>query len=153
MTRSVNLNHIKETAEAYYADGDFYCSEAIVKTLIDAFELDASDDCIKMASGFPVGIGGQGCTCGAVAGGVMAIGLVFGRCIPKDPSVDQTMALCSELMTQFKADHRVTCCSILRKGMTLGSPVHMKQCIMLTGDVAYKAAKIIAEALALEIIY
>ena len=32
-----------------------------------------------MASGFPVGIGGSGCTCGAIAGGIMALGMVFGR--------------------------------------------------------------------------
>jgi C_GCAxxG_C_C family probable redox protein len=42
-----------------------------------------------MASGFPVGIGGSGCTCGAIAGGVMAIGMFFGRTSPKDQKVNK----------------------------------------------------------------
>ncbi|MCE5190569.1 MAG: C-GCAxxG-C-C family protein [Actinomycetia bacterium] len=33
-------------------------------------------EAIKLASGFPVGIGTGGCTCGALSGGVMVLGLV-----------------------------------------------------------------------------
>jgi C_GCAxxG_C_C family probable redox protein len=53
-------------AEEYYRSGDFYCSEAIVKTIKDEFQLPIPDAIIAAASGFPVGMGGSGCTCGAV---------------------------------------------------------------------------------------
>ena len=33
---------------------------------------------VKMASGFPVGMGTAGCACGALSGGIMALGLKFG---------------------------------------------------------------------------
>ena len=62
MTKSVDLKKIRETAEKYYRDGDFYCSESIVKTIKDEFNLPLSDEVIALASGFPVGIGGSGCT-------------------------------------------------------------------------------------------
>jgi C_GCAxxG_C_C family probable redox protein len=82
---------IRKTAEAYYRSGQFYCSEAIVKTINDAFGLNYPDRVIKLAFGFPIGIGGAGCACGAVTGGVMAIGVVFGRDQPADPSIDRCL--------------------------------------------------------------
>ncbi|AYD39561.1 hypothetical protein D4Z93_02990 [Clostridium fermenticellae] len=150
MNRVIDLYKIKTTAESYYRNGDFYCSESIVKTIKDEFNLPISDDIIKMASGFPIGIGGSGCTCGAVVGGVMAIGLFFGRCEPKDEKVNKTMTLSKELHDIFKDKHKCLCCRVLTKDMTLGSEEHMKQCIYLTGEVAEESAKIIARELNLQ---
>lgn len=151
MNKVIDLHKIKTTAENYYRNGDYYCSEAIVKTIKDKFGLPVSDDVIAMASGFPVGIGGSGCTCGAVVGGIMALGLFFGRTEPKDTKVNKTMALSKELHDTFKGKHKNLCCRVLTKGMTLGSPEHMEQCISLTGEVAEETAKIIARELNLEI--
>lgn len=145
--KNVDIRNIRITAENFYRNGDFYCSEAIVKTIKDAFELPISDDVIKMASGFPVGIGGSGCTCGAVTGGIMALGLFFGRSKAKDESVNKVMALSKELHDNFKNKHNCLCCKTLTKGMTLGSPLHMEQCIGFTGEVAEETAKIIVREL------
>lgn len=143
MNTEVDFQKIRETAEKYYRDGDFYCSEAIVKTIKDEFKLDISDNVIAAASGFPVGMGGSGCTCGAVAGGIIALGLVFGRTVAKDEKVNKIMALSNELHDLFKQRHKNLCCRVLTKGMTLGTPEHMKQCIFFTGEVAEEAARII----------
>ncbi len=143
----VNLEKIRTIAENYYAEGDFYCSEAIIKTIIDEFGIDTSYDAIKMASGFPVGVGGKGCVCGAISGGVMAIGLVFGRSEAKDPAVNKAMELSGLLHDKFISLRKSTCCRVLTKGMNLGSSEHIKQCVMFTGDVAYEAARLIAENL------
>ena len=139
----IDLNRIRSIAEEYYRSGDFYCSEAIVKTIKDEFKLPISDEIISAASGFPIGMGGSGCTCGAVAGGVMAIGLFFGRTKAKDEKVNKAMALSSELHDIFRNRHRTLCCRILTRNMELGSPVHMDQCISFTGEVAEEVAKII----------
>lgn len=143
MNKIIDLQKIRETAENYYRNGDFFCSEAIVKTLKDAFEFPITDEIVAMASGFPVGIGGAGCTCGAVAGGIMVLGLFFGRTEPKDTKVNQAMALSKELYDLFKARHKCLCCRSLTKDMMLGTPEHMEQCIRFTGEVAEEAAKII----------
>lgn len=152
MVKQVNINKIRTTAENYYRNLDFYCSEAIVKTIKDEFELPLPDDIIKMASGFPIGIGGSGCTCGAVVGGIMAIGLFFGRTDPKDPKVSNSMRLASELHNIFMERHKCLCCRTLTQGMTLGSPDHMSQCISFTGEVAEETARIIARELNIEIV-
>jgi C_GCAxxG_C_C family probable redox protein len=125
----------------------FFCSEAIVKTIKDEFALPLPDAVIGMASGFPVGMGGSGCTCGAIAGGIIAIGMVFGRTEPRDPKVNKTMKLAKELHDSFKQRHSCLCCRVLTQGMELGSPVHMEQCIAFTGEVAEETAKIIAREL------
>ncbi len=152
MKKSINLFQIRKIAENYYANGDFYCSEAIVKTIIDEFDLPKNDEAIKMASGFPVGIGGKGCTCGAISGGVLAIGLFFGRSVGKNPAVHKAMELSGKLYDMFTEKQRSSCCRVLTKGMTLGSDEHMSQCVSFTGYVAYETAKMIAEELNLEII-
>ncbi len=104
MMDNIDFNKIREVAENYYRNGDFYCSEAVVKTIRDEFKIEVSDDAIAMASGFPVGMGGSGCTCGAIAGGIMALGMVFGRKEAKDPIVEKSMELSKKLHDDFKKE-------------------------------------------------
>ena len=139
----VDPARVRDIAEAYYRSGQFYCSEAIVKTINDEFRLKYPDDVIRMASGFPIGIGSAGCACGAVTGGVMALGMVFGRKEPGDPSIDRCLALSRELHALFMRRHGCVCCRTLTHGMVLKSPEHLRQCIAFTGEVAEETAKII----------
>lgn len=147
MNKNVDLNRVREVAEEYYRNGSFFCSEAIVKTIRDEFELDLPDEVIAMSSGFPVGIGGAGCTCGAVNGGIMVLGMFFGRTKAGDEKVNKAMELSKELHDYFRENNKSLCCRILTKGMTLGSEKHMEQCIRFTGEVAYKVAEIITREL------
>lgn len=143
MVGQIDVKRIRDLAEGYYRDGDFYCSEAIVKTIKDEFQLPITDEIIAAASGFPVGIGGSGCSCGALTGGIMALGLFFGRTKAKDKKVNNMMALAKELHELFRKRHKSLCCRVLTTGMKLGSRKHMDQCISLTGEVAEEVAKMI----------
>ncbi|MEI7433548.1 MAG: C-GCAxxG-C-C family protein [Methanomicrobiales archaeon] len=134
---------VRKIAESYYQSGQFYCSEAIVKTINDEFGLGYPDEIVRLASGFPIGIGSAGCACGAVTGGVMALGMVFGRKVPGDPSIDRCLALSRELHAFFTRQHGCLCCRTLTHGMVLKSPEHVSQCVGFTGEVAEEAAKII----------
>ena len=139
----IDFTEVRATAEKYYRDGDFYCSEAVVKTIKDAFGLGYDDTVIALASGFPVGIGRSGCTCGAVTGGVMALGMVFGRTQPKDERVNKALVLSKELHDHFRSNHKSLCCRVLTKGLTLGTPEHKNQCVAFTGEVAEFVARLI----------
>jgi C_GCAxxG_C_C family probable redox protein len=141
--KPVNPARVRGIAEEYYRSGQFYCSEAIVKTINDEFRLDYPDSIVRLASGFPIGIGSAGCACGAVTGGVMALGMVFGRKEPGDPCIDQCLAFSRELHALFMRRHGCLCCRTLTHGMVLKSPEHLRQCIAFTGEVAEETAKII----------
>lgn len=143
----IDYNGVRKIAGDYYRNGDYFCSEAIVKTIKDEFDLQISDHIIAAASGFPVGMGGSGCTCGAIAGGIIALGLFFGRTEAKDEKVNHMMALANELHNEFQNNHKSLCCRVLTRGMELGSPKHMEQCISFTGEVAEQVARMIIREL------
>jgi C_GCAxxG_C_C family probable redox protein len=152
MGDKVSIGRSKEDAEAYYRNGDYYCSEAIIASIREHIAPEMPLEAIAMGSGFPVGIGGAQCTCGALSGGVVVIGYFFGRTAPKDKKVAKAMALAKELHDYFQKEHEVLCCSILTKGMDLGSPRHMEQCIAFTGEMAAKTAEIIARELNIPVV-
>ncbi len=143
---TINSKKIREDAERYYNSG-FFCSEAVVASIRENFGLDIPEDIVKVASGFPVGIGGAKCVCGAVSGGIIALGMVFGRSKAGDEKVGLCMKLSAELHDFFKGKNKVLCCRVLTAKHTLGSPEHMQQCTRFTGEIAQKTAEIIAREL------
>nr|WP_307776496.1 C-GCAxxG-C-C family (seleno)protein [uncultured Cetobacterium sp.] len=146
----IDIVALREKAENYYKNGEFYCSEAVLKTLKDAFNAPYGDDIIKLSSGFPVGMG-NGCTCGAVNGGVMAIGMFFGRDEAKSSKVKKSMELTKELQEKFTAKRKVCCCKVLTKGMELGTKQHISHCVEITGELTEMTGEILARELGYKI--
>ena len=54
------------------------CSQCTLLPIQEVFNL-PGDDVLKAATGFAGGIGRTGSVCGALSGGVMALGLLYGR--------------------------------------------------------------------------
>ena len=144
---NINIDTIRCEAEQLYLNGDFYCSEAIISTIRKYFAPEMPEQAIAMGSGFPVGIGGAMCLCGAVSGGIIAVGYFFGRTNRKDAKVHKAMALSKELHDYFQNAYGVLCCRVQCKGMGLGSRIHMQQCAKFTGEIAAKTAEIIIREL------
>ena len=144
LKKEVSVAKIAKDAEELFRGG-FFCSEAVVSSIRSNFEMDVPEEVIAMAAGFPIGIGRSKCLCGAVSGGVMAIGLVFGRTVQKDPQVEQTLLLSKELHDWFKEANgkNALCCRILTKEFDMGAGEHKEQCIRFTGLVAGKVAEMI----------
>jgi len=63
---------------ADYAEEDFLCSEAVLMALSECLGV-SSKIIPRIATGFGAGIGRKGEVCGALSGGVMGLGLRFGR--------------------------------------------------------------------------
>ncbi|MGM0472075.1 MAG: C-GCAxxG-C-C family protein [Bacillota bacterium] len=143
MQTDVEVNEVKEDAQAAFRSGEFFCSEAIVSTIRDHFELDISKRMIAMASGFPVGVGKSKCICGAVSGAVMAVSYFFGRTEGGDQRVERNLKLANELHDSFQDKHGCLCCRVLTSGMDMESNEHKEQCISFTGEMAAKATEII----------
>jgi C_GCAxxG_C_C family probable redox protein len=93
--KNVSIRKIREDAENNFRSG-FFCCEALMRSICDNFELDVPDQVIAMSSGMAVGAGRSGCMCGALNGGILALGLFFGRTVPagpEDPKAVHCMSL------------------------------------------------------------
>jgi len=93
---------VVEMAESYAGKG-FLCSEAVLLAISDWLGVQ-SDLIPKIATGFGAGVGGWGSVCGAISGGVMALGLKFGRNEPKKqdrPSYWYAKGLLKRFETEF----------------------------------------------------
>ena len=149
--KTIDLAKVQADAEESYRKG-FFCCEAVMETIMDNFELDAPYETIRMASGMAIGVGKSGCICGALNGGVLAIGMFFGRSEqkgPKDPNVVKCMGMTKELHDWFKANNTkgVACCRVLTKEFDMSVGGHKSQCIYYTGICAAKTAEILAREL------
>lgn len=147
MNTQIHTAEIQQEAEQLFADG-FLCSEAVVAAIRKHLDLDIPETIIAAASGFAGGIGGAKCLCGAVSGGVLALGLVFGRTVPKDSKIQKCLAVTNELQASFKQANgkNSLCCRVLTKEFdrTEASMADQaKQCMHFTGLVAKKTAEII----------
>lgn len=144
---TVDVDKVRADAEEYFRKGNYYCSEAIVASIRDNVATDMPEQFIAAASGFPVGIGKSKCVCGAVSGGVLSLGYLFGRTgpsTPADPASVNTLKLAGELQQAFRDSHKVLCCHVQTRGMDMASGEHKAQCVSFTGEMAAKTAEIIA---------
>lgn len=152
--KEISVKKIQKDAENNFRGG-FYCCEALMTSIIDNFELDVPRETIAMSSGMAVGVGKSGCLCGALNGGVMALGMFFGRTQPtgpKDPQIVKCLELTSELHKWFLENNgkHSTCCRVLTKEFDMGKGEHKEQCIYFTGICAAKVAEIIIRELGLK---
>ncbi len=99
----------------------------------------------KLASGFPVGIGKSGCVCGAVSGGVMALGMVYGR-EHGEAMQEKMFPMSADLHDHIKGIYKSTCCRVMTRNFEFASPERKAHCIKITGEVAaYIAEKLYDE--------
>jgi C_GCAxxG_C_C family probable redox protein len=143
----VDSQALRVTAEDLYRSGQFLCSEAIAYTFNEALGRPFPKEVVKLASAFPLGMGALdtgGCLCGALAGGMMVLGMVYGRCEPGSEAPD-VLAKAKELHDWFAGEKGSTCCRALIHNFEFGSPEHIDQCVAFTGDVAERVALMLAD--------
>lgn len=154
--KAVNLRKVQQDAENHYRGG-FFCCEAVMAAMRENFELDVPEDVIGMASAMSVGAGRSGCMCGALNGGILALGMFFGRTEPrgpKDPEVNKCMSYSNELHNWFKEMNgkKAVCCRVLTREFDMGRGEHKNQCIYYTGICAWKVAEIVCRELGIEVL-
>jgi len=133
---------LRATSEDLYRSGQLLCSEAIVYAFNEALGRPLPQEVVKLASAFPVGmgvLGTGGCACGALSGGMMVLGMVYGR---SEPGSEAPLVLgkAKELHDWFSDEKGSTCCRVLIRGLEFGSQEHIDQCVAFTGDVAERVA-------------
>jgi len=104
---------ILKAKENYLKEG-FSCGEAIVKAIKEAKIMEISEEIIKIASPFKTGIGKKKDFCGALLGGIILIGLKYGRS-KKEESPEKAIKLAAKLYEEFKKEFGSVRCQELLK--------------------------------------
>lgn len=138
MIKEELLAAVKAEAEGYFARGEFFCSEAVAQTINNVLGKPFDGNVIKLASGFPIGMGKSGCLCGAVSGGQMALGMAYGR-VHGETMNEKMFPAAAALHDFTKEEYGSTCCRVITRqwaGDNFMSPERKKHCIEITGKVA-----------------
>ena len=150
---SCNVSEASPLEVAQYAielyQRGFFCCESVICSIRDLFEVDVPDTVIAMSSAMAVGAGRSGCMCGALNGGILTLGLFFGRTEPDSPEIYRCLSLSHELHDWFReatAKHSV-CCRVLTKGFDMDSGAHKPQCHAFTGLIAGKVSEMLCREL------
>lgn len=107
-----------ETAAAKFLEG-YNCAQAVLYSFCKELGID-EDTALKAASGFGAGMGRKEEVCGAVSGGIMVIGLKYGRGENGDPADKEfTYGKVRFLMERFSRKHGSYICRNLLKGCEL----------------------------------
>jgi len=83
----------------------YNCAQSVLYSYCDDLQFD-KNTALKLACGFGAGMGRKEEVCGAVTGGIIVIGLKYGRGIADDRiSTEQSYKLTRELMNRFEQKH------------------------------------------------
>lgn len=138
LTKEELLDKVQQNAEELFRSGTYFCSEAVLQTINEALNKPYSEDVVRLASGFPVGMGKAGCLCGAVSGGQMALGMVYGR-VEGEPMQDKMFDISKGLHDYIRDEYKSTCCRVITRqwaGDDFKSEGRKNHCITITGKVA-----------------
>ncbi|MBI4595588.1 MAG: C_GCAxxG_C_C family protein [Candidatus Tectomicrobia bacterium] len=111
----------------------------MVATFRDLLQLDVEP---KMASAMGGGVGGLKDICGALNGGLVVVGNMFGRNDGKQEN-KKTYKVARDFYKQFEVQFGSTSCAKLTSNVEWGTPQHRAQC----DELIAKTAGILANVL------
>lgn len=135
--------------QARNAAGDYFrqgynCAEAVLKAYLDILPGSFGPEVSRFASVFGGGMGRSGCSCGALTGSEMVLGMLAGR-DGLDDKLDRIYALAGILHNRFDEKFGSTCCRVLNPGGDFESKDHLRRCLKITGGAAMLLAEFLLE--------
>ena len=139
------LDRIETRAENLFRSKQFMCAESVLLAVSKGLGRDISEEtAIALAAPFSYGMGGSGCTCGALSGAVMSIGLCLGGGQAQGER-EKSRRFSKELHARFTGKFRSACCRVLCRDVREDPKRHFNQCAAITGATARMAARLILE--------
>lgn len=126
------LDRIAARAENLFRSKQFMCAEAVLLAVTRGLGQDLpAETAIALAAPFSDGMGGSGCTCGALSGA--------------QGQRKEARRASRELHRRFTAAYRSVCCRVLTKELRNYPKRHFNQCAAITGATARMTARLILE--------
>jgi C_GCAxxG_C_C family probable redox protein len=135
----MNKKSVEERTNGYFKSGH-YCSEAVLKSITGVYDKAFDPDLVRAGSGFGGGFGSSHKeACGALTGGIIALGLLYGRTKPtQDPSF--LKELVNTYRDRFEREFGSTNCGGLLESLGEQDD-NFNKC----GELTTRAAGILAE--------
>ena len=139
-----------ESLHRKYAEG-LNCSERVFLTLHGLLETDIPSEAVALLSGFGGGVAGiRDGMCGAVSGGVAAIGLVYGRRKPPEGNRERMYEVPRDFVSRFKTRFGTTICreligDLLREGTAESEERRRQRCSQYTLDAAKMCVDVLSK--------
>jgi len=119
------------------------CAESVLRGVCFAQGVDLDDQAKRMATPFGGGVGRSEDICGALTGGVLAIGVDIGRTAPTEDRLKSYEAA-RRLYKQFLERFGSTCCRVLNKS-DFTSPEHRGRCGEFVSEATRLSIQILRE--------
>jgi len=108
----MSRDKVEQQAYEHFKSG-YYCSESVFKAITEAQDNNVDRSLTKLTSGF---VGGMGSshqeTCGALTGGIIALGYLYGRTDP-NAEIPVLKEIVIEFKERFEKEFGTTNCGIL----------------------------------------
>ena len=137
---------VRQRAENLYENHRLCCSESLLLVLNHGFNGGLTDEQAKqLGAGFCGGIGEAGCTCGALSGAIMGLGLLAGPHAKGGMNKKNFRQLAETMHDRFHKHFSSTCCRVLIQPFDKDKKGRSKFCADLTGTTAAMVAELLLE--------
>ncbi len=99
--RQVLVRHAVDLAGERFASQGFNCAESVLYGVATALGLSLPPELLRAATPFGGGLGHAGCICGALSGGILALGIACGRTTADAGQKDEAYAHAQRLWQRF----------------------------------------------------
>ena len=139
---------IGQRAENLYENHRLCCSESLLLVLNHGFNGGLSSEQAKqLGAGFCGGMGEAGCTCGALSGAIMGLGLLVGPHSGSGLGKKQFRALSQKMHDRFHERFSSTCCRVLIEPYDKDKKGRSQFCSNLTSATASLTAELLLESI------
>lgn len=136
----MDFNKAGKKSHEYHCAG-FHCAEAVSKSIIEIYSDQANSYDSKIATPFGGGVGlSKQEMCGALSGGLIALGYLYGRSSTEGDMKDSTKRAAKFRDTFIQKYGTTNCGSLLAK---FGTQENMMRCKQLSGEVAHFLSEMI----------
>ena len=119
------------------------CAESVLRGVCFGQGIELAGQARMMATPFGGGIGRSEDTCGALIGGVLAIGVALGRTLPEEDRL-RSYEAAGKLYQAFQARFGSTCCKVLNRS-DFKTPEHRTRCGKYVDGATRLAIQILRE--------
>lgn len=135
--------HATDAVRHRYAEGS-NCAQTVIGALSGTPGLPSLPT--SLGAGFTAGVGGTGCVCGALAGGVVVLG-EYASTQDLEPAAARRLAedLSATLHARFTERFGAACCRVIKAGQIEGSDGWLAACASLTEETVRMVADIVAD--------